>query len=414
VGVAPGTIDEDQWLPKSLFRVWQVTMEFLVNPYPYLSYKYLKEKSSAAKTLEEDLLKNDITPRNVEESYRRYLHATLQTANLEIVSSFVDDIDTDNDNKTTLMHVIGKSRSAPHNYFYCIKNEQDRWTPWEKIDVAIKENDADGKGASGAHVMFTKFRDRYYLIMPEFVKRQKNELPTLTSGKSLTPNNLATENLSAFAAKPFWEIKIAVSEYYNKKWSPKQYLKTVLDEDDVFDTLYSEDVSKYIFTFEPGTDSSLLFHIRMKGSTIRTEFEFRGVNASVLVSKKSNLSVKADVSFQNFVFRELRFPVDNVVDQPLIFKEARKHKLINTPYPGSDLATAYVSPFFFHDQDRTYFATSQPITYDLQEAQVVDRPPLTRNPREYQVKLIAHPETFAFLPSLSLTASKMLIKRTGI
>jgi hypothetical protein len=404
VGVSPDAIDPSQWSAKGTFRVWQVTMEFLTNPWPYLSYKYLKEKGAASKALEEDLLKNDITARNVEDAYRRYLQMVAQTSNLEIVASYIDDVDSDNDSTTIIIHVIGRSRSAPHNYYYCKKNEHDRWTQWEKVDVAIKENDADGNGSTGAHVIFTKFKNRYYLILPEFIKRQEESDTSLSS-----PNNLATVDLNKFNAKPFWEVKLGISEYYNGKWSTKQYLKSVTEGKEVFKDLTESNVGNYIFTLQhhPG---SIILKIRRKAGSTKTSFEFRGINSAILITTGYTAPVEADVYFQNFLYNELRFPVKGVNDKPFIFLETKSQKLINTPYPGLDLADAYSKPFFFHDKDRTYFVTSQPIQYTLQQSHYEDVPMLAKDPRLFQISLLAKPEAFATIPAVSFQASKRVKK----
>jgi Neuraminidase-like domain len=62
-----------------------------------------------------------------------------------------------------------------HTYYYCTKNESGRWSFWQKIPVAIKENDADKNGPSGAHIFFAKLRGRYYLFMPEFIIRPEDK-----------------------------------------------------------------------------------------------------------------------------------------------------------------------------------------------------------------------------------------------
>jgi len=397
-GVAPKQINNEIWEPKSFFRTWQVTMEFLINPYPYLSYKYLIEKSEAAKTLEATLLKSDITQRTVEDAYRVYLQEMCEIANLEIAAMYIDDsIDVDGNPKTKFIHVISKTRSAPHKYYYCTKNESNRWSFLQNIPVAIKENDGDGNEPSGSHLIFTKFRDRYYLFMPEFIKRQ-DQSKTSTG----TAKDMAEIDISSIPVPILYEIKLGVIELFKGKWGKKTYL-TIKGQWSLFSKLNNSHINTYGFSLDKdssGNKESLDIHLFSDSQSLLT-FRFYSVNAAVTLFQKSPSFIEHAVNYQNVEKGKWQLRVPNGDDDDFkdVFNNSESKLLLNfspqylmTP----DINLNFNQPFFFHDIKRNYYVTAEPFTYV--------EPPLSSNfnTKRYErpalVNILMNPLETIFLP----------------
>ncbi|MFL9482876.1 neuraminidase-like domain-containing protein [Chitinophagaceae bacterium LWZ2-11] len=400
-GVSPKQLNNSVWEPKSFFRTWQVTMEFLTNPYPYLSYKYLIEKSEAAKVLEATLLKSDITPSTVEDAYRVYLQEICETSNLEIAAMYIDDsIDVDNNPSTKFIHVICKTRSAPHKYYYCTKNESDRWSFLENIPVAIIENDGEGKEPSGSHLIFTKFRDRYYLFMPEFVKRQGEQKKgsDTTTLKSLSESSVNNISLSM---PVFHEIKLGVSELFQGKWSKKTYLTLQGDwqllnnpqmgkpRDCIFNVKINKDLS--------GSDTDLNLNLFNTCYGI-FKMTFYSINYPVILSSIPNSYETESGFYQNINLSELRLPVpekDNVTIDVLNNAASELFISFSAQYSNT-LKSVYKQPFFLYDNQKSYYVTAEPFMY------VEPEPSAKFDLKAYDflatLKVIKDPSETIFLP----------------
>jgi hypothetical protein len=368
VGVAPSQIDNDIWEPKSFFRTWQVTMEFLTHPYPYLSYKYLIEKSESAKTLEGTITKSDITQRNVEDAYRVYLQDMTEIANLEVAAIFIDDtIDVDNDPSTKFIHVIAKSRQQTHKYYYCTKNESGRWSYLQQIPIAVKEDDGDGYGPGGSHLIFTKFRDRYYLFMPEFVKRQD---------KSKSMGGQSAESLRSvpFGAPPvLWEVKIAYSELFQGKWTKKSYL-SIKGGWGLFNSLTDPAVSNYLFNIDKDTltGDSLVIQL-FTGSLHLMTFDFFSPNSALIASTKKPTYTSYSGNYQHFKASKWQERIFNGDDDDFrdVFKRADSEVFfsLSPQYSFSpDVNINLNNPFFIHDANRAFYVTSTPFTHRSSKA----------------------------------------------
>ena len=376
VGVSPSQIDDAIWEAKSFFRTWQVSMEFLINPYPYLSYKYLIEKSDAAKTLEATLLKSDITQRTVEDAYRVYLQDMCDIANLEVVAMYIDDsVDVDGDPATKFIHVISKTRSAPYKYYYSTKNEAGRWSFLQNIPVAIRENDGEGSMPSGSHLIFTKFKDRYYLFMPEFIKRQDQDKTSQNTDSNFGAKNpeelskIKIANIST-SAPVLHEIKLGVSEFFQGKWSKKTYLSLSGDWS-VFNNPMLNPPSDCIFNIainkdSDGNDINLDINLYNNFYGILT-MTFYSINSALILSKTPVSYSTGSGFYQNLNLNQsnLKIRIPEKDDMSMdVFNKAESGQFISySPQFSNSMETIYDQPFFFYDINRCYYATAKPFTY---------------------------------------------------
>ena len=416
VGVSPDQIDVSLWEPKSLFRTWQVTMEFLTNPYPYLSYKYITEKSEAAKRAEETLLKSDTTERTVEDVYRAYLQDVRETANPEVVTMFIDDIDTDNIAGTVVIHVIGKTREMPHTYYYRKKDESDQWTFWEKIPVAIKENDADGNGKSGAPIIFLKFKHLYYLLLPEFVRRKGDDSATDSVTFNAT-EGISAGNIRSLRTPVYWELKIGISEYFGGKWTPKKYLKIEGDNlGTVFATLNVPDISNYFVRAQVVKDNGADDHIlltlmpsvgggagRGGGKVQYPQFSIKSVNSAVTADFQQYDPADIDPNFQcvRLPSSQLQVVEDGVPLQ--VLGNANGGSICSSP-SVVDFQSIIRQPFFFQDSNRSYYVSQAPISYTIKEVhqETVVGFPLQEIPTA-AVSVLQKPASHVFLAHSNFT-----------
>ena len=181
------TEDAEMWQWMKNYRVWEANVKVFVTPENWIEPELRPEKSPAFIDLENELLQNDVTLETVEVAYQNYLEKLDEVARLEVVGVY-------NENDTGTLHVIGRTKGTPHKYFYRQWFEARRWTPWQEVPVDIE-------GETITPVIYNR---RLYLFWFAVIEKAEEE----AQGEQL-PNR-------------YLEIKLAWSQYRQRKWSPKR------------------------------------------------------------------------------------------------------------------------------------------------------------------------------------------------
>lgn len=194
-----------QWTEwRKQYRVWEANRKILLYPENWIEPELRDGKSSFYEDLENELLQNDVTMDTAETAFLNYLGKLHEVARLEIVGLY-RQVETGSVTPpipaTNVLHVIGRTFSEPHAYYYRTHVDSAYWTPWEKIDADIKGN----------HVIPVIWNRRLYVFWPTFSIRQKETEVTMPEpGETMARGERALE------------IQIAWTEYKNGKWSPKK------------------------------------------------------------------------------------------------------------------------------------------------------------------------------------------------
>ena len=163
---------------------------------------------------------------------KSYLFKVDEVANLKVVGLFLDD--TTDENK---LHVFARTRNAPYFFYYrYFQTVEKNWYPWEHMQVDVPsydQEDADGKLTdNGTYLIPVVWNKRLLVFFPQFMKKTApnpvvNKKPIKDIGND-TPE----------ASKPieYWEIKMAWSEYRNRKWTQKQVsAESIYSPDDMIE-----------------------------------------------------------------------------------------------------------------------------------------------------------------------------------
>jgi len=100
-----------------------------------------------------------------------------------------------------MLHVIGRTFSAPHVHYYRQQIDSANWTPWTKVDADIQ----------GDHVIPVVWNRRLYVFWPIFRVKQKEQ-----------PLTMPADGTPIEAGEKVLEVQIAWSEYKSGQWSPKK------------------------------------------------------------------------------------------------------------------------------------------------------------------------------------------------
>lgn len=194
-GISPAAININQWQWMKRYRTWEANRKVFLYPENWLEPELRDNKSPFFEELETELLQSDMTLDTAEQAFLNYLEKLDQVARLEICGMYWQEEDQ-------VLHVFGRSFSAPRVYYYRQFTNNMTWTPWEKVDLDIE----------GDHLIPVIYNRRLYLFWPIFTQKSflKQNIPTQDD----PPENKK--------AQVYWEIKIAWSEYKQNKWQAKQ------------------------------------------------------------------------------------------------------------------------------------------------------------------------------------------------
>ncbi|MEM9546242.1 MAG: neuraminidase-like domain-containing protein [Bacteroidota bacterium] len=216
-----------KWMRK--YRVWEANRKVFLYPENWIEPELRKDKSTFFHDLENELLQNEVNQLNVEQAYLNYLDKLNDVARLDIAGFYHED-----DADQTIVHVFGRTANAdPHIYYYR-QYDYRRWTPWEKVEVDIV----------GDYLIPMVVNKRLYIFWPEF-----REEPDEGANKKVN-SNVPDQGDSDFdlpVTKKRLQLRLAGSEYRNKKWTPKKISKDFFEST----TSYSESIVKKSYKFYP-------------------------------------------------------------------------------------------------------------------------------------------------------------------
>ena len=240
-------LDEEEaareWKWMKNYRVWEANRKVFLYPENWIEPELRDDKSPFFKELEDELLQSDVTQESAETALLHYLAKLNDVSGLEMAGMYREiDIDERGHLHKIVLHVFGRTRSAPHIYYNrrqeAFGEVLGSWTPWETVDIDIE----------GDHLVPVVWNQRLYLFWPIFTEKANAEIPG--------------RNQEGRKPQKFWEIQIAWSEYRNKKWSAKKVSEDRIEVRD----------------FHPKSDFRLKARIEDDGLFVFYEFEADNFN----------------------------------------------------------------------------------------------------------------------------------------
>ncbi len=229
-GISPDVLDRDRWEWMQRYRVWEANRKVFLYPENWIESNLRDDKTPFFIELESELLQKDINPQNIKDTLKSYVFKVDEVANMEIVGVHIEGERTTSGiwQEGSKLHVFARTRTAPYLYFYrYLSLDQQNWNPWEKMQVDIPDYDimgADNKvTGNGCYLTPVVWNGRLIVLFPQFMSKTR---PAENGGSDLT----AIADTSPNENKPidYWEIKMAMSEYRNNKWSQKVVSKDAL------------------------------------------------------------------------------------------------------------------------------------------------------------------------------------------
>jgi peptidoglycan hydrolase-like protein with peptidoglycan-binding domain len=260
--VHPSVINAKHWEWMKRYRVWEANRKIFLFPENWLEPEFRDDKTHLFNELEGDLLQGDVSSDLVEDAFLNYLKKLEELARLDIVAMHLED---KADPAQNTLHVIGRTFSQPHKYFYR-RYAHQIWTSWEPVAAEIE----------GDHLAPVVWRDRLYLFWVTFMEKAKQ----YNSPQSFDE---PTKKIVIPAVQKEVEVQLHWSEYLQGEWSTRESGGfNSLDSHKIKADLLSNFVPPSVFIhvskepYENGEERGVYIHL---GGEINRAFYLAGRNS---------------------------------------------------------------------------------------------------------------------------------------
>ncbi len=223
--------DTKEWAWMKNYRVWEANRKVFLYPENWIEPELRDDKTPFFVNLEHGLLQDEVNDATVEREYLKYLRDLDRVARLEICGLY-RQWETDRD----ILHVIARTYTKPHAYYYRRWVDQQYWTPWEIVDADIEAD----------HLIPVVWNRRLFLFWPMFLEKA-SEIIVKDEGKH---------------PERFYEIRLAWSEYRDGKWSAKQLSDAFFTPQSLPDRYFPSKEEFSFFSYF-GTDGDLFIAYEM-------------------------------------------------------------------------------------------------------------------------------------------------------
>ncbi len=207
--VHPSVINAKQWEWMKRYRIWEANRKIFLFPENWLEPEFRDDKTHLFSELEGNLLQGDVSSDLVEDAFLNYLKKLDELARLDIVAMYLEDKP---DPALNTLHVIGRTYSEPHKYFYR-RYAHQIWEPWEPVTAEVQ----------GVHLAPVVWRDRLYLFWVTFMDKpdENGQLGHTTRAQTLAQASLSDvmSDVKKAGTKKQIEVQLHWSEYLQGEWS---------------------------------------------------------------------------------------------------------------------------------------------------------------------------------------------------
>jgi hypothetical protein len=207
--------DRDQWVWMKNYRVWEAARKVFLYPENWIEPELRLDKSALFEQLETTLMQGELDDAAAERAYTGYLEGLMQVARPEVMGMY-HQYESDGDGTVDVLHLVARSRSLPHAYYYRQWIDAREWTTWDEIGTDI----------DGEHVILAVTDRRLLVFWPSVVQKAE---PVYPDDAELPP----TQN-------DFFELKLAWVERMDGQWAARRMSSEFLTVSGVWDESESD------------------------------------------------------------------------------------------------------------------------------------------------------------------------------
>lgn len=372
--VHPSAINSKHWEWMKRYRVWEANRKIFLFPENWLEPEFRDDKTHLFKELESMLLEGDVSSDLVEEGFFNYLKKLEELARLDIVAVYCEEMPLDP--ASNIVHVVGRTFSNPHKYFYR-HYQYGMWTAWEPVPVEI----------DGDHLVLIRWRERLNLFWVTFIEKARPD----TGIDSIHIDFLKSIDVQTLPDRQV-DIQLSWCEHFQGQWTTREssgFSKPMTVD------VYRKFNKRGVFIFavkefdDQGEEAAVRIQLSGEGNLEGKDwaYEFEGSNmwktAFRVVSKHSPPAVverepqqphtppyRPDtaeiVRYTGSDKFTVMFPYKSVDDNGFvhyfgeepILEKVDGYSIVMPEEPSSLVApmlAPLISPFFFQDRFHTFF-----------------------------------------------------------
>ncbi len=206
--VPPVAIDKGYWAWMKNYRVWEANRKVLLYPENWIAPELRHDKTPFFDDLISALQQSDVSSDKAELAVQSFLEKLTDFSKMEMVATCST---YDDDNRLQTTHVIARTLSQPHSYFYRqfrnlnsldSTNSLGVWTSWQALGLDIEGN----------LPFLVVWQGRLFLFWAIFSKQSDEP-----SGE-----DLAKAKDTPVPSSKFWALKLAWSEYKSGVWTSRR------------------------------------------------------------------------------------------------------------------------------------------------------------------------------------------------
>jgi hypothetical protein len=186
------------------YPVWAGSLQLFLFPENWLEPEFRDDKSHLFQELEGALLQGDVTNDLAEDVFFQYLRKLEELARLDLVAMYVEEKPLDP--ASNVLHVIGRTFSLPHKYFYR-RYEHRMWASWVPVAAEIE----------GDHVAAVVWRDRLHVFWVTFLEKGAQK----ETNSGMTFYDIAEEPVDDVVGKEV-EVQLNWVEYTQGQWTARE------------------------------------------------------------------------------------------------------------------------------------------------------------------------------------------------
>jgi hypothetical protein len=200
--VAPSSINAERWEWMKRYRVWEANRKIFLWPENWLEPEFRDDKTHLFAELESALQESDLDRDAVEAALHKYLTGLEEIARLDIRAIYREQRPAGD-----MLHVLARTRTAPHNYFYRTWSHR-AWTPWLPVTTDIESD----------HVVLVVWRGRVHLFWVQFVP-QGAEPDTAGVSRDKSAANVTVGEFTAMKPSKKVDVLLYWTSLLQGEWS---------------------------------------------------------------------------------------------------------------------------------------------------------------------------------------------------
>jgi hypothetical protein len=217
--------DIAQWVWMKNYRVWEANRKVFLYPENWIEPELRDDKTPFFKEFEAEFENGEITSEIAKNALGNFLGKMRETAGLDVIGVYRGDSEVPRGMDT--LHIIGKTKSLPHKYYYrkCHRksNLANVWAPWETVDIDMQ----------GKSVLPVVFNGHLYVFWAQF---KPTDMPGEADSISHVDSKGNDVELPVPTNIAVVELSLCWSALAGGKWTEKKQTPPFIDAKNSFYT----------------------------------------------------------------------------------------------------------------------------------------------------------------------------------